>query len=86
MLSGFDRLVFCGTLFPLVRDHGMHVLSARAGVRLLDFKDYALKTSERVKKAALADAGKCDRPMRYLERNSTSKEDLTQIFEPWPMD
>jgi hypothetical protein len=31
VLSGFDRLVFRGTLIPLVRDRGMHVLLARAG-------------------------------------------------------
>lgn len=78
VLSGFDRLVFRGTLIPLVRERGMHVLLARAGVRLLDFKDYALKTIERVKNAALADAREGDRPVRYPERSYTGKEDLAR--------
>jgi hypothetical protein len=37
VLSGFDRLVFRGTLLPLVWERGMHTFLARAGVRLLDF-------------------------------------------------
>lgn len=78
VLSGFDRLVFRGTLIPLVRDRGMHVLLARAGVRLLDFKGYALKTSERVRDAALAEAREAGRPVQYLERSSTDKEDLAR--------
>ena len=87
VLSGFDRLVFRGTLIPLVRERGMHVLLARAGVRLLEFKDYALKTSERVKEAALADAREGDRPVRYLERSSTSKEDLARrLLTEHPVD
>lgn len=87
VLSGFDRLVFRGTLIPLVRERGMHVLLARAGVRLLDFKDYALKTSERVKEAALADAREGDRPVRYLERSYTSKEDLARrLLAEHPVD
>ena len=87
VLSGFDRLVFRGSLIPLIRDRGMHVLLARAGVRLLDFKDYALKTSERVKAAALADAREGDRPLRYLERSWTSKEDLArELLAEHPVD
>jgi hypothetical protein len=38
-LSGFDRLVFRGTLLPLMPDHAMFHFLTRAGVRLLDFKD-----------------------------------------------
>jgi hypothetical protein len=87
VLSGFDRLVFRGTLIPLVRERGMHVLLAAAGVRLLDFKSYALKTSERVKEAVLADARDADRPVRYLERSYTSKEDLARnLLTEHPVD
>jgi hypothetical protein len=77
-LSGFDRLVFRGSLLPLVRDGGMHVYLARAQTRLLDFKDLALKSSERVKKAALAEAERLGRPTRYLESPRVSKEDLAR--------
>lgn len=38
VLSGFDRLVFRGTLLPLVRDGGMFFFLQSAGIRLLDFE------------------------------------------------
>lgn len=78
VLSGFDRLVFRGTLIPLVRKAGMHIFLRYADVLLLDFKKYALSTSERVKTAALADVRKLDRPQVYLESSRTSKEDLAR--------
>ena len=77
-LSGFDRLVFRGTLLPLVRDGGMFFFLERAGVRLLDFKDYVLRTSERVKQAAYTEARRLDRPIRYLESSATDKEKLAE--------
>jgi hypothetical protein len=46
----------------------------RAEVRLLDFKDFVLETSERLKEAALAAAVKQDRPIRYLQSSATDKE------------
>ena len=66
ILNGFDRLVFRGTLLPLVMERGMHTLLARVGVRLLDFKQYALATSEGVKDASLEEAVAQRRPVRYL--------------------
>jgi hypothetical protein len=78
VLSGFDRLVFRGTLLPLVRDRGMHVFLSRAKVRLLDFKAFALRTSEQVKEVALAEAARRGRPVLYLASSSASKEDLAR--------
>ena len=43
----------------------------RAGVRLLDFKDFVVSTSERVKQAAFAEAQRLGRPVRYLESSTT---------------
>jgi hypothetical protein len=40
-------LVFRGTLLPLMPDQAMFHFLTRAGVRLLDFKDYVSQTSER---------------------------------------
>jgi len=77
-LSGFDRLVFRGTLLPLVQDQGLFRFLNRAGVRLLDFKSFALQTSQRVKEAALAEATRRGRPVRYLESSKTSKEELAR--------
>lgn len=78
VLSGFDRLVFRGTLLPLMRQYGMFHFLEQAGVRLLDFKKYVLITSERVKAAALEDVRKLDRPQLYLHSSGTSKEDLAR--------
>jgi hypothetical protein len=78
VLSGFDRLVFRGTLLPLVMPGGMFCFLQRAHVGRLDFKDYVLATSERVKQAALREASEHDRPIRYLESSATDKEKLAR--------
>jgi len=77
-LSGFDRIVFRGTLLPLIQDRGMFWFLTRNGVRLLDFGGFALKTSGSVKAAAVAEAQRRDRPILYLESSRTSKEDLAR--------
>lgn len=76
VLSGFDRLVFRGSLLPLMRRRGMHDHLAHADVRLLDFGAYALKISERVKAAALAPARDGGRPVQYLSSSRGSKEEI----------
>jgi len=87
VLSGFDRLVFRGTLIPLVREMGMYSFLTRAGVRLLDFKKYVLETSAEVKEAALAPACRGARPIRYLQSSHISKEDLARrILAEDPVD
>lgn len=80
VLCGFDRLVFRGTLLRLVQPGGMfHFLNA-AGVRLLDFKHYVQATSEGVKRAALREAVDLDRPVRYIQRPSVSKEEYARLL------
>lgn len=78
VLSGFDRLVFRGSLLPLMRDGGMFFFLERAGIRLLDFKSFVLGTSERVKADAFAEASRLGRPVRYLESSATDKEALVR--------
>lgn len=80
VLSGFDRLVFRGSLLPLMRPRGMHDFLARADLRLLDFGRYAEKTSERVKVAALAPARDAGRPVQYLSSSRGSKEEIAQAL------
>jgi hypothetical protein len=87
VLSGFDRLVFRGVLQPLMADRGMHVLLANAGVKLLDFKPFALKTSESIKSAVFGMADQLDRPRRYLESPKTSKQDVArELADKHPLD
>jgi hypothetical protein len=85
VLSGFDRLVFRGTLIPLVRDNGMYTFLKRAGVRLLDFGSFVQRTSERVKRASLLEAQRSGRPVRYVQSSHASKEDLArQLLREYP--
>jgi hypothetical protein len=85
-LSGFDRLVFRGTLLPLMPDRGMFNFLTRAGIRLLEFKDYVFRTSGRVKEAALAEAKRRQRPVEYLESPKVSKEDLARrLLSKYPL-
>ncbi|NOT31956.1 MAG: hypothetical protein HOP15_16035 [Planctomycetes bacterium] len=81
ILSGFDRLVFRGTLIPLIRERGMQTFLSKAGVRLLDFKGFVLSTSERVKESALQETREAKRPVRYLESSHIDKEDLARQIE-----
>jgi len=86
-LSGFDRLVFRGTLLGLVRKGGMQSFLQSAGVRLLDFKQYVLATSERVKDASLRVAVEQRRPIRYLESARVDKEALArQLLREYPIE
>lgn len=64
VLSGFDPLVLRGPLLPLVWERGMHTFLARAGVRLLDFKQYAVKTTEQLISRSMQEALNQDRPVR----------------------
>jgi hypothetical protein len=78
VLSGFDRLVFRGSLLPVFRDGGMFFFPERAGVRLLDFEDFVTRTSDRVKEAAYAEAAKLGRPVQYLESSESDKEKIAK--------
>ena len=78
VLSGFDRLVFRGSLLALIRKGGMQIFLHRAGVRLLDFKEFVRATSQRLEQASLAEAEKRKRPIRYLPASSTDKEALAR--------
>ncbi len=78
VLSGFDRIVFHGILQPLIRKLGMYYFLKDAGIQLVDFKRFAIETTERVKQAALSDAERLKRPVRYLTSSRDSKEDLAR--------
>lgn len=87
VLSGFDRLVFRGSLLPLMRPRGMHDFLGRTGIRLLDFGGYADKITERVKVAALAAARDAGRPVEYLSSSRGSKEEMASaILRDHPTD
>jgi len=78
-LSGFDRLVFRGTLRRLLYPQGMDYCLAFLGVLLKDFAQYVLQMTARLKEASLAAARRADRPIQYLASSQTSKEDLALL-------
>jgi hypothetical protein len=87
VLSGFDRLVFRGYLSSLMRPKGLHLFLNAAGIRLVDFPEYALATTAKIKQAALAEAASLNRPVRYLESPKVAKEDLArEILANDPVD
>ena len=87
VLSGFDRLVFRGSLPALIRKGGMYTFLLRAGVQLLDFKDFVQATSKNLKGASLREAQEHDRPIRHLLSSSTDKEAFArQLLLEHPVD
>jgi hypothetical protein len=73
-LSGFDRLVFRGTLRRLAHRGGMMSYLWSAKVLLKDFREHVLDMSGRVKAASEALAEKTGRPLVYLPSSATDKE------------
>lgn len=86
-LTGFDRLVFRGSLLGLIRKGGMLGFLEGAGVRLLDYSPFVLATSRRLKGASLAQAYEQARPIRYLPSTREDKEALARrLLEQHPID
>jgi hypothetical protein len=87
VLSGFDRLVFHGILQRLIRKLGMYYFLNDSGIQLIDFKDYAVTQTERIKQAAVDEANRFNRPVQYLPSARQSKEELARkILEADPVD
>src|SRR5206468_7583255 len=77
-LSGFDRLVFRGTLRRLSFVEGLRgYLSARK-VLLKEFGTHAEVVSARIKEACLASAAVAKLPVQYLASAATSKEEVAR--------
>jgi len=78
VLSGFDRLVFRGTLRRIVYATGLKHLLDRHHVLLKDFPEVAKARTERLKAASLALAEETGRPVVYLPSSKTSKEETAR--------
>jgi hypothetical protein len=77
-LSGFDRLVFRGTLRSIVYPEGMKGYLGANRILLKDFGSHAEQVSQRLKKAALAEAEALGRPVQYLSSSQLSKEQIAR--------
>jgi hypothetical protein len=78
MLSGFDRLLFRGTLRRIANAAGLSSFLGYTGVLLKDFAGHAEALTERVKEASLATAAAAGRPVQYLPDPSVRKEDVAR--------
>jgi len=78
MLSGFDRVRFRGTLRLLANVGGMGAFLAYIGVLLKDFKQYVLEVTDEVRCATEALAAAANRPLLFMQRPSTCKEDVAR--------
>ena len=78
VLSGFDRLVFRGTLRRIRYLQGMLGYLWEQQVLLKDFGEHVRQTSERIKNACLEVAQQQDRPIQYLYSSQISKEEVAR--------
>jgi hypothetical protein len=77
-LSGFDRLVFRGTLRALSNHRGLMSYLWAVQVRLTDFAAHALALTEQLKDASLSLARQLGRPVQYLTSAASNKEDIAR--------
>jgi hypothetical protein len=77
-LSGFDRLVFRGTLRILSQRGGLMTYLAAVRVLLKDFAQHALGLTQQLKDASLLLARQTGRPVQYLTSAASSKEDIAR--------
>jgi hypothetical protein len=77
-LSGFDRLVFRGTLRLLAHSGGMFSYLWAVRVMLKDFASHAQAMTRRLRDASEALARRTGRPIRYLPSSATNKEEIAR--------
>jgi hypothetical protein len=75
-LSGFDRVLFRGTLRSIAHVKGLRVFLYSQRVLMKDFGTYVLRLSERVVEHAKQQATELGRPYVYLPSSKGSKEEL----------
>jgi hypothetical protein len=78
VLSGFDRLFFCGTLRALSHPRGLqHYLWAHR-IPYKDFAAHSLEVTARLEEASLRQARRLGREIRYLNSAQHGKEDIAR--------
>jgi hypothetical protein len=77
-LSGFDRLVFRGTLRLLAHRGGLMTYLSRVHVLLKDFGTHAQGLTEQLKEASTALVRRMARPVRYLASAAANKEEIAR--------
>ena len=78
VLSGWDRLRFCGTLRPLFNPKWMEAHLGVSKVLLKDFRAHAEELTEQIHAQAVAAALAVGRPYRFLRTSRLSKEEIAR--------
>ena len=78
ILSGFDRLLFRGTLRSIAYVKGLDMFLSSHRVLYKDFGRFAASVSNQLKAHAEAVAGAAKRPFRYIASSRVSKEDMAR--------
>jgi hypothetical protein len=76
VLSGWDRIVFRGTLRLVANLAGMYAYLAHRRILMKDFKEYAQRKTAKLIEASVAKAEQGGRPNRYLPSARTDKEQI----------
>jgi hypothetical protein len=78
VLSGFDRLFFCGSLRTLSYCRGLQHYLWHHRIPYKDFAAHSLDVSARLEEASLRQAQQQGREIRYLNSAQHSKEDIAR--------
>jgi hypothetical protein len=78
VVSGFDRLLFRGTLRRIANAAGLESMLAYLGVPLKEAAQWMNEKTERAKAASVAMAREAGRPVQYLNGPSVRKEELAR--------
>jgi hypothetical protein len=78
VLSGFDRMLFRGTLRSISHQVGMDMFLSSQGILYKCFGDFVDKLSDRIKEHAEQLAQKAGRPFRYLASAEEPKEEIAR--------
>lgn len=76
VLSGWDRLVFRGTIRLIANLAGMNCYLSYLGILMKQFKQYAQEKTAELIAASVAKAEQRNRPNLYLRSSRTSKEHI----------
>lgn len=80
VLSGFDRLVFRGTLRSLSYVNGVVGYLLDRGVRFLDYKEFVEAQTGKLIDSSLEAARQTGRPIQWLRSSSISKEEVARAI------
>ncbi len=78
IISGFDRILFRGSLRSISHSKGIQAWLASQNILMKDFGSYAMNISEQIKQHAQQYAQSFGRPYLYVYSPNASKEDLAR--------